>query len=80
MVAAGGVRPRRGRGLKSRCLALAQREEIALGRGRGQSVRSIAAAIRHWAGVTPSHRWLGAEAPGPCQAIRPVLRDVAFRA
>jgi IS30 family transposase len=46
LVAAGGVRPRRGRGLKGRCLTLAQREEIALGRARGESVRSIAAAIR----------------------------------
>jgi hypothetical protein len=45
LVAAGGVRPRPGRGLKGRCLRLAQREEIALGRARGQSVRSIAAAI-----------------------------------
>jgi transposase, IS30 family len=45
LVAAGGVRPRRGRGLKGRCLTLLQREEIALGRARGQSVRSIAAAI-----------------------------------
>ena len=46
LVAAGGVRPRRGRGLKGRCLRLAQREEIALGHARGESVRSIAAAIR----------------------------------
>jgi transposase, IS30 family len=46
LVAAGGVRPRRGRGLKGRCLTLPQREEIALGRARGQSVRSIAATIR----------------------------------
>ena len=46
LVAAGGVRPRRRRGLKGRCLTLAQREEIALGRARGQSVRSIAATIR----------------------------------
>jgi transposase, IS30 family len=45
LVAAGGVRPRRGRCLRGRCLTLAQREEIALGRARGQSVRSIAAAI-----------------------------------
>jgi hypothetical protein len=45
LVAAGGVRPRRGRGLKGRCLRLAQREEIALGRARGESVRSIPAAI-----------------------------------
>ena len=50
LVAAGGVRPRRGRGLKGLCLTLAQREEIALGRARGQSVRSIAAAI----GCAPS--------------------------
>jgi hypothetical protein len=33
------------RGLKGRCLTLAQREEIALGCARGQSVRSIGAAI-----------------------------------
>jgi transposase, IS30 family len=45
LVAAGGVRPRRGRGLKGRCLTLAQREEIALGRARGESVRFIAAAV-----------------------------------
>jgi hypothetical protein len=32
LAAAGGVRPRRGRGLRGRCLTLAQREEIALGR------------------------------------------------
>jgi hypothetical protein len=37
LVAAGGVRPRRGRGLRVLCLTLAQREEIALGRARGQS-------------------------------------------
>ncbi len=45
LFAAGGVRPRRGRDLKGRCLTLAQREEIALGRARIESVRSIAAAI-----------------------------------
>jgi transposase, IS30 family len=50
LVAAGGVRPRRGRGLKGRCLTLAQREEIALGRARGESVRFIAAAV----GCSPS--------------------------
>jgi IS30 family transposase len=42
---AGGVRPRRGRNLKGRCLTLAQREEIAIGAARGDSVRAIAAAI-----------------------------------
>jgi transposase, IS30 family len=41
----GGVRPRRGRDVKGRCLTLAQREEIAVGRARGDSVRAIAAAI-----------------------------------
>jgi IS30 family transposase len=39
---AGGVRPRRGRGLKGRCLTFAEREEIALGRAAGESMRSIA--------------------------------------
>jgi IS30 family transposase len=45
LFAAGGVRPRRGRDLKGRCLTLTQREEIALGRARGESIRSIATAI-----------------------------------
>src|SRR5215207_2701924 len=40
LAAEGGVRPRRGRGLKGRCLSLAQREEIALGRARGDSIRA----------------------------------------
>ena len=45
LAAAGGVRPRRGRNLKGRCLTLAQREEIALGRARGDSIRAIAAIL-----------------------------------
>jgi len=45
LFSAGGVRPRRGRDLKGRCLTLAQREEIALGRARGDSIRRIAALI-----------------------------------
>ena len=45
LFAAGGVRPRRGRDLKGRCLTLPQREEIALGRARGESIRAIATAI-----------------------------------
>jgi IS30 family transposase len=45
LAAAGGVRPRRGRGLRGRCLTLAQREEVALGRARGDSIRAIAAII-----------------------------------
>jgi len=39
---AGGVRPRRGRNLKGRCLSFYEREEIALARAGGESMRSIA--------------------------------------
>jgi len=42
LVDAGGVRPRRGRGLKGRCLNFAEREEISVGRAAGESMRSIA--------------------------------------
>ncbi len=42
LVEAGGVRPRRGRGLKGRCLSFAEREEIALARAAGDSMRLIA--------------------------------------
>ncbi len=41
----GGVRPRRGRDLKGRCLFFAERERIALARAAGTSVRSIAAQL-----------------------------------
>ncbi len=42
IAAAGGVRPRRGRDLQGRYLAFSEREEIAVGRAAGESVRSIA--------------------------------------
>ncbi len=42
IVRAGGVRPRRGRNLKGRCLSFREREEIALGRAAGEGVRTIA--------------------------------------
>ena len=45
LAADGGVRPRRGRNLKGRCLTLAQREEIAIARARGDTIRAIAASI-----------------------------------
>ena len=45
LVDAGGVRPRRGRDLKGRCLTFAEREEIALGVAAGESDRTIAARI-----------------------------------
>ena len=42
VAAAGGVRPRRGRDLKGRCLSFSEREEIALWSARGESVRCTA--------------------------------------
>ncbi len=48
--AAGGVCPRRGRDLSGRYLSFVEREEIALGRAAGESIRSIAA----WLGRSPS--------------------------
>jgi IS30 family transposase len=40
--AEGGVRPRRGRDLKGRCLSFSEREEIAVARAGGESMQSIA--------------------------------------
>jgi IS30 family transposase len=42
VAACGGVRPRRGRNLKGRCPSFSEREEIALARARGESMRDIA--------------------------------------
>jgi IS30 family transposase len=42
VAACGGVRPRRGRGLKGRCLSFSEREEIALACARRESMRCIA--------------------------------------
>jgi IS30 family transposase len=42
IAAAGGVRPRRGRDLKGRCLTFAEREEISIARAGGESMRSVA--------------------------------------
>ena len=42
MRAEGAVRPRRGRDLKGRCLTFAEREQIALARAGGESMRAIA--------------------------------------
>ena len=39
---AGGVRPRRGLDLQGRYLSFEEREELALGRAAGESIRSIA--------------------------------------
>jgi transposase-like protein len=42
VTACGGVRPRRGRDLKGRCLTFAEREEIALATAGGETIGSIA--------------------------------------
>lgn len=43
--AAGGVRPRRGRNLSGRYLSFAEREDIALARAAGESIRQVAARL-----------------------------------
>ncbi len=43
---AGGVRPRRGRDLEGRYLSFAEREELALGRAAGESIRSLAIRLK----------------------------------
>jgi IS30 family transposase len=66
IVAAGGVRSRRGRHLVGRYLSFGEREEIALGRARGESLRRIATPARAGgldgvAGTAPQQRrreWL----------------------
>jgi hypothetical protein len=45
LIDSGGVRPRRGRDLKGRCLTFADREEIAIMRAQGKSLRQIAVVI-----------------------------------
>jgi IS30 family transposase len=42
VAACAGVRPRRGRHLRGRCLSFAEREEIALARAGGATIRGIA--------------------------------------
>src|SRR5664280_3646277 len=43
--AEGGIRPRRGRDMKGRCLTFSEREEIAVARAGGESMRSIAGRL-----------------------------------
>jgi len=68
LAACGGVRPRRGRDLKGRCLTFSEREEIALGRAGGESMRAIAARL----GRSPStvSRELARNAGAAGQAYR----------
>jgi len=54
LAATGGIRPRRGLNLKGRCLSLREREEIALARAAGESMRTIALRLgRHPPAVRP---------------------------
>lgn len=62
--ATGGVRPRRGRDLQGRYLSFAEREEIALGRARGQSMRQIATRIGRSPSTVSRELSRNAEAPG----------------
>ena len=61
LAAENGIRPRRGRDLKGRCLTFAEREEIALGRAGGELMRAITGRL----GRSPStiSRELGRNAP-----------------
>jgi len=45
VIANGGVRPRRGRDLKGRCLSFTEREQTAMARAAGESVRAIATRL-----------------------------------
>ena len=45
LIAENGIRPRRGRDLKGRCLTFSEREEIALARAGGESMRAIAGRL-----------------------------------
>jgi len=55
VAACGGVRPRRGRNLKGRCLSFAEREEIALARARGETAPG-AGAVDDLARASPQCR------------------------
>jgi IS30 family transposase len=68
VLAHGGVRPRRGRGLKGRCLTFAEREEIALGRAAGESMRSIAARLGRSPATISRQLSRNAEGPGRYRA------------
>jgi transposase, IS30 family len=68
LIADGGVRPRRGRNLKGRCLTFAEREEIALGRAAGESMRSIASRLGRSPSTISLELARNGEAPGRYRA------------
>jgi IS30 family transposase len=63
VIASGGVRPRRGRNLQGRYLSFVEREQIALGRAAGESMRSIAARLGRSASTISRELARNAEAP-----------------
>jgi transposase, IS30 family len=82
ILAENGIRPRRGRNLKGRCLTFAEREEIALARARGESMQCIARRLgrapstisrelRRNAGRDGSYRATSAHALAWTRASRP---------
>jgi IS30 family transposase len=81
VAAAGGVRPRRGRDLKGRCLTFHEREEICVARAGGESMRSIGRRLHRSASTIsrelarntagPSYRATSAHALAYDRASRP---------
>jgi IS30 family transposase len=63
-----GVRPRRGRDLKGRCLTFAEREEIALGLAAKESMRSIARQLGRDPGTVSREVARNSERPGVYRA------------
>jgi IS30 family transposase len=65
---AGGVRPRRGRDLQGRYLSFAEREEIALARAAGKSMRSVAERLGRSVSTISRELARNAEASGRYRA------------
>lgn len=68
VLANGGVRPRRGRNLQGRYLSFAEREEIAVARAAGESMRSIAGRLGRSPSTISRELSRNAEAPGRYRA------------
>lgn len=68
VIANGGVRPRRGRNLKGRCLTFVEREQIAMSRAAGRSVRAIATRLGRSPSTVSRELRRNAEADGGYRA------------
>jgi transposase, IS30 family len=68
VMANGGVRPRRGRNVMGRFLSFAEREEIALGRAAGESIRGIARRLGRNPATVSRELRRNAPAPGRYRA------------